>query len=288
MQVKKAVIPAAGMGTRFLPLTKSMPKEMLPIIDRPVIHYVVEEAIHSGITDILIITGRGKRAIEDYFDASPELETYLKNHNKSELLSALEQISDAGCIHYIRQKEPRGLGDALLHAQKHCDGEPFAVLLGDDIMKDHIPCTRQLMQTFEKKQSPVIAVQNVALEDTLNYGIVRGRKIEQNLYQIDNIVEKPHPVNAPSTLASIGRYVFIPEIFDYLRSTAPGVNKEIQLTDGIKSMLEKHPSYAYLFTGKRYDTGNKLKYIQTIIEFALADDKMKEPLSRYLKDVIKE
>lgn len=267
--VKKAVIPAAGLGTRFLPATKSMPKEMLPIIDKPVIHYVVEEAVASGIEDIIIITGRGKRAIEDYFDASPELEMHLIAHKKKDLLKIVKNISSLVDIHYIRQKEPLGLGDAVLRAEKHINGEPFAVLLGDDIIVNNHPCTKQLMDVFEKYRSSVIAVEEVPAEKISSYGIIDGEKVDENLYLLNDIAEKPNVKDALSNIGTVGRYIFTPEIFDCLRNTLPGVGNEIQLTDAIKILKGYQKFYAYHFQGRRYDTGDKAGYIKAIIDFAL-------------------
>jgi UTP--glucose-1-phosphate uridylyltransferase len=285
MNVKKAVIPAAGLGTRFLPVTKSMPKEMLPIIDKPVIHYVVEEAVESGIDDILIITGRGKRAIEDYFDDAPELRMHLERHGKSRQLEDLRKISRFGGIHFVRQREPKGLGDAVLCAEKHCGDDPFAVLLGDDIMKDTIPCTKQLIDIFEKKGSSVIAVQKIPKEHLNRYGIVKGKECGDNLLLLDDIVEKPRPEAAPSRFGSIGRYVFTPSLFSCLEHTPHGAGGELQLTDAIRLLMKKEDVYAYKYPGKRFDTGDKLGYIETIIDYAMNDDTMKRELNVFLKKV---
>lgn len=279
----KAVIPAAGLGTRFLPVTKSLPKEMLPIIDMPVIHYVVDEAISSGIDDIIIITGRGKRAIEDYFDAAPELEMRLQHQRKNAALKRLREISEFPSIHYVRQKEPNGLGDALLKAESHIGGEPFAVLLGDDIIINKRPCTAQLIDIYSRFHSSVISIEHVPREKTCSYGIIKGTAVERDLIRIEDIVEKPAPENAPSDLGAVGRYIFIPEIFDCLKKTKPGIGNEIQLTDAIQLLLEDHPVYAYNFEGKRYDTGDKLGYIETIIDFAFRDPHLKADIADYLK-----
>lgn len=281
--IHKAVIPAAGLGTRFLPVTKSMPKEMLPIIDKPVIHYVVEEAVNSGIDDIIIITGRGKRAIEDYFDAAPELEMRLKDQNKDTALNRLREISDFPTIHYVRQKEPNGLGDAILKAENHIGNEPFAVLLGDDIIANRKPCTAQLMSVYSRFTSSVISIEHVPREKVCNYGIIKGKAIEPNLIRIEDIVEKPTPEKAPSDMGAVGRYIFVPEIFDCLKVTNPGVGKEIQLTDAIQLLLKDHPVYGYEFEGKRYDTGDKLGYIETIIDFALRDENLNTDLMKFLQ-----
>ncbi len=281
--IKKAVIPAAGLGTRFLPVTKSMPKEMLPIIDKPVIHYVVEEAILSGIEDIIIITGRGKRAIEDYFDHSPELEMHLINHNKKELLGIVKDISSLVDIHYIRQKEPLGLGDAVLRAEKHIGNEPFAVLLGDDIIINDRPCTRQLMDVFEKYNASVIAVEEIPLEKVSNYGIINGEKVENDLYLLKGIIEKPPIYNAPSNIGTVGRYIFTPEIFECIKSISPGIGNEVQLTDAINVLRSYKDFYAYHFQGTRYDTGDKAGYIKAVIDFALKRESVQKDVLNHIK-----
>jgi UTP--glucose-1-phosphate uridylyltransferase len=284
-RVRKAVIPAAGLGTRFLPITKSMPKEMLPLIDKPVIHYVVEEAINSGIDDILIITGRGKRAIEDYFDHAPELESYLEKKGKMSQLSNLKKISSIENIHYIRQKEPKGLGDAIGIAEKHVGDEPFAVLLGDDILRDASPCTQQLIDIYKKKAGSVIAVQPVPREKISSYGIIKGSYTDSNVLQLEDIIEKPELENAPSDLGSIGRYVFTSDIFDYIRKTPVGVGNEVQLTDAISLLCREKNVFAYVYPGKRYDTGDKLGYLETIVDFALADLDIRGKFLNYLKRI---
>lgn len=286
MTITKAVIPAAGLGTRFLPVTKSMPKEMLPIIDKPVIHYVVEEAFDSGIDDILLITGRGKRSIEDYFDDAPELRMHLEHHGKSQQLEDLRNISRFGGIHFIRQREPKGLGDAVLCAEKHCGDDPFAVLLRDAIMKDNTPCTRQLVDIFDTTGSSVIAIQKVPDEHLSKYGIVKGRECGKNLLLLEDIIEKPLPENAPSHFGSIGRYVFTPTIFSCLKQTSQGAGGEIQLTDAIRLLMKKEDVYAYLYDGRRFDTGDKLGYIETIIDYALEDESMRGPLNAFLKKAV--
>ncbi len=238
MRVKKAVIPAAGLGTRFLPVTKSMPKEMLPIIDKPIIQFAVEEAIVSGIEDIIIITGRGKRAIEDYFDTSPELENHLLTTNKIDLLKKVRDISSLIDIHYIRQKEPKGLGDAVLKAEKHVGDEPFAVLLGDDIIKGDTPCIKQLMDVYQKykNSSSVIAVEEVKNKNVSRYGILRGTEIDKSVYRIEDIIEKPSLDEAPSNIETVGRYILTPEIFSCIKETPQGKGNEIQLTDAIRNL----------------------------------------------------
>jgi UTP--glucose-1-phosphate uridylyltransferase len=283
-EIRKAVIPAAGLGTRFLPVTKSMPKEMLPIIDKPVIHYVVEEAIDAGIEDIIIITGRGKRAIEDYFDAAPELEMQLKKQNKTDALENIRKIADLSSIHYIRQKEPNGLGDAILKAEKHIGDEPFAVLLGDDIIVHNESCMGQLISKYSQLKSSIIAVERIPPEKISSYGIIKGTWIGPDLMNVQDIIEKPRPDQAPSDLGAVGRYVFVPEIFDCLKRTAPGFGNEIQLTDAICRLLKDHPVYAYKFKGKRYDTGDMLGYIEAIIDFALRDPELRKSMGKYFDE----
>jgi UTP--glucose-1-phosphate uridylyltransferase len=290
MHINKAVIPAAGLGTRFLPVTKSMPKEMLPIIDTPAIHYVVKEAVEAGLDDIIIITGRGKRAVEDYFDESPEMEMHLVKHKKDDLLRTIREISSMVNVHYIRQKEPKGLPDAILAAEKHIGDEPFAVLLGDDIIISEIPCTKQLIDVYATYHSSVIAVQDVSREKISRYGAVKATEItpsDTELYQVEHIVEKPKIEDAPSTLAAIGRYVFTPEIFDAMKHTKPGVNNELQIADSINLLCESQDVYACAFKGKRYDIGDKLGYIQAIIDFALKNDELKNGVSAYIQHLNK-
>ena len=286
MKIKKAVIPAAGLGTRFLPVTKSMPKEMLPIIDTPAIHYVVKEAINSGIDDIIIITGRGKKPLEDYFDESPELEMHLQKTKKNDLLKTIREISSLVNVHYIRQKEPRGLPDALQTAEKHIGDEPFAVLLGDDIIDSKKPCAKQLIDVFYKQKSSVIAVQNVSREKISRYGSVQKENTkEKQLYLIKHIVEKPKSEEAPSTIAAIGRYVFTPEIFDCIHKTKPGVNNELQIADSINLLTKSQKVYAYAFEGKRYDIGDKLGYVQAIIDFSLQNKEIKTDIKNYIRKI---
>jgi len=282
-EVRKAVIPAAGLGTRFLPATKSMPKEMLPLIDRPVIQYVVEEAIDSGIEDLIIITGRGKRAIEDYFDDSPELEMHLRDHGKFEALRTVQEISSLIDIHYIRQKEPRGLGDAILRAEKHIGDEPFAVLLGDDIIRNCVPCTKQLIDLYREKERSIVAVEAVPQEKIRSYGIIRGTQVSPSLYRIEDIVEKPRIEEAPSNIGAIGRYIFTPDIFECLKNTSPGVGGEIQLTDGIRILLQIQEIYAHLFQGTRYDTGDKAGYVKAIIDFALGNNETRDDVLQHMQ-----
>jgi UTP--glucose-1-phosphate uridylyltransferase len=285
--IKKAVIPVAGLGTRFLPATKAMPKEMLPLIDRPIIQYVVEEAIQSGIEDIILITGRGKRAIEDYFDDAPELEMHLRNSGKIVELQKIQEISSLVDIHYVRQKEPLGLGDAVLRSEKHIGNESFAVLLGDDIIVNDQPCTKQLIEVYNRYRCTIIAVEKVPFDKIGCYGIIDGKKIDDSLYSLENIIEKPEPCDAPSSIGAIGRYLFTPDIFDSLKQTGKGVGGEIQLTDAIKHLSHLQRVYAYSFAGKRYDTGDKIGYIKAIIDFTLKDGEISEDVIEYLKEVVK-
>ncbi len=285
-QIKKAVIPAAGLGTRFLPATKAQPKEMLPIIDKPTIQFVVEEAIASGIEDIIIITGRSKRAIEDHFDKSYELEKMLEEKGKIELLEDVRNISDIADIHFIRQKEQLGLGHAILCAKKHIGNNPFAVLLGDDIIRSKIPATQQLMTLYNKYNCSVIGSEFVPKERVDRYGIVDGIKRFERCYEVKNLIEKPKIEQAPSNLGIIGRYVLTPEIFKILENTAPGVGGEIQLTDALKSLLKIQAIYSYQFEGKRYDIGSKFDYLKAIVEFGLKRDDFGEDFREYLKKLV--
>lgn len=282
MKVKKAVILAAGMGIRFLPVTKSMPKEMLPLIDKPVIHFVVKEAVESGINDVIIVTGRGKKAVEDYFDESPELEAHLLKNKRDDLLRIVRDVSSLVDIHYIRQKEPLGLGDAVLRAEKHVGKEPFAVLLGDDIIKNGIPCTKQLIKIFEKYHGSVIGVKEVPEDKVSRYGIIKGKEIDDFLYEVEDIIEKPSIEEAPSNFAAVGRYIFTPEIFDCIKETPLGVGNEIQLTDAIRILKDSQNIYASIFNGKRYDTGYKLGYVQAVIDFALENEEIRSDVLEYL------
>lgn len=286
MTVKKAIIPAAGLGTRFLPATKSMPKEMLPIIDTPVIQYVVEEAIASGIEDLIIITGRGKRAIEDYFDDSPELEMYLAKKKDDELLKLVRDVSSLVDIHYIRQKEPNGLGDAVLRAENHIGNEPFAVLLGDDIIVHEKPCTAQLIENFGKYGRSTLAVEEIPHEKLSSYGIIKGKLLTDSLYILEDIVEKPSPDAAPSNMGAVGRYVFTPEIFDCIKEAGKGVGSEIQLTDGIRLLNKSQMIYACKFKGKRYDTGDRLGYVKAIVDFALKNENLKEDVIEFMRETL--
>ncbi|WP_391207659.1 UTP--glucose-1-phosphate uridylyltransferase GalU [Psychrobacillus sp. L4] len=280
-KVRKAIIPAAGLGTRFLPATKAMPKEMLPIVDRPTIEYIVEEAIASGIEDIIIVTGKGKRAIEDHFDRNFELEENLIGKGKFDLLEKVNQSSKVE-IHYIRQKEPKGLGHAVWCARNFIGDEPFAVLLGDDIVQAEKPCLKQLIEQYDETGSSVIGVQTVAEENTHRYGIIDPSSKDGRLYEVSNFVEKPVQGTAPSNLAIMGRYILTPEIFDFLGKQETGAGGEIQLTDAIQKLNEIQNVYAFDFEGKRYDVGEKLGFIQTTIEMALQDDGLRDDLLEYL------
>ncbi|MGB9844178.1 UTP--glucose-1-phosphate uridylyltransferase GalU [Methanothermobacter tenebrarum] len=280
----KAVIPAAGLGTRFLPVTKAQPKEMLPVYDKPTIQYVVEEAVASGIDDILIITGKGKRSIEDHFDKSFELEYSLKKNGKHKLLEDIEKISELADIYYVRQKEQKGLGDAIYCAKKHVDGEEaFAVLLGDTITTSDIPCTRKLIDIYEEYGSSVIAVEEVPREKVEMYGVIKPKPIKDDLYIVEDLVEKPSQEEAPSNFAIIGRYILESEIFDHIENTPPGVGGEIQLTDAMRFLDE---IYAYVFNGKTYDIGNKVDWLKTSIEFALKDENIKGTIIEHLKELL--
>lgn len=284
--VKKAIIPAAGLGTRFLPATKAMPKEMLPIVDKPTIQYIVEEAIESGIEDIIIVTGKGKRAIEDHFDHSFELEQNLLEKGKYEILEKVQESSKIN-IHYIRQKEPKGLGHAVWCARKFIGNEPFAVLLGDDIVQAETPCLRQLIDQYEASQSSVIGVQTVPEMETHRYGIIDPLVQKGRSYQVSKFVEKPAKGTAPSNLAIMGRYVLTPEIFMFLEDQQTGAGGEIQLTDAIQRLNEIQRVFAYDFEGKRYDVGEKLGFIQTTIEMALQHDELKNELLGYMENLLK-
>jgi len=281
----KAVIPAAGLGTRFLPATKAQPKEMLPVVDKPTIQYVVEEAVDSGVDDILIITGRGKRAIEDHFDRSIELEAYLEDKNDHDYLGELIELAELADIHYIRQKEARGLGQAVSCAKKHIGNEPFAVLLGDVITISNPPCTGILWEFYEKYQATVIAVEEVSWDKVSYYGAIKGEEVERGIFKLEDIVEKPSRDEAPSNLVTLGRYVLTPTIFDCLEKISPGIGNEIQLTDALRLLLEREPVYAYLYQGDRHDIGNKLGWIKANIELALACDGLSEGLKDYLLKV---
>ncbi|MGQ4243435.1 UTP--glucose-1-phosphate uridylyltransferase GalU [Enterococcus casseliflavus] len=288
MNVKKAVIPAAGLGTRFLPATKAMAKEMLPIVDKPTIQFIVEEALQSGIEDILIVTGKAKRPIEDHFDANLELEMNLKEKGKTELLKLVEETTDVN-LHFIRQSHPKGLGHAVLQARAFVGNEPFVVMLGDDLMEDQVPLTKQLIDNYEKTHASTIAVMDVPHEDTSKYGIIDpGMEVDKGLFNVKNFVEKPAPENAPSDLAIIGRYLLTPEIFDILANQEPGAGGEIQLTDAIDTLNKTQRVFAHQFTGKRYDVGDKFGFLKTSIEYGLVHPEVKDSLKEYLIELGKE
>ncbi|MEI5907385.1 UTP--glucose-1-phosphate uridylyltransferase GalU [Bacillus spongiae] len=287
-KIRKAIIPAAGLGTRFLPATKAMPKEMLPIVDKPTIQYIVEEAIDSGIEDIIIVTGKGKRAIEDHFDVAPDLERNLVKKGKIDLLEEVQYSSNLANIHYIRQKEPMGLGHAVWCARNFIGDEPFAVLLGDDIVVSDTPCLKQLLQQYDDTGSPIIGVQTVEENQTHRYGIIDPLKKKGKRYQINHFVEKPAPGTSPSNLAIIGRYLLTPEIFALLEKQQTGVSGEIQLTDALQKLNEKQSVYAYEFTGERYDVGEKIGFVKTTIDFALQHEEIKEEVLMYMKDIVGE
>jgi UTP--glucose-1-phosphate uridylyltransferase len=287
MKIKKAVIPAAGLGTRFLPATKAQPKEMLPIVDKPTIQYIIEEAVQSGIEDIIIVTGRNKRAIEDHFDHSIELELELEEKGKTELLKIIRDISTMVNIHYIRQKKPLGLGHAIYCAKSFISNEPFAVLLGDDIVKSEVPCLKQLINVYEKYQCSVIGTKIIPTEELHKYGVIAPDEanLEENTVRVIDMVEKPKS-NPPSNFAVMGRYILEPEIFSYIEQVEAGYGGEIQLTDAIKNMAQDRMVVAHAFEGKRYDVGDKLGFIQATIEFALEREDLQSPLLNYLKQIV--
>ena len=282
-QIKKAIIPAAGLGTRFLPATKAMPKEMLPILDKPTIQYIVEEAARAGIEDIIIVTGKHKRAIEDHFDNQKELEMVLEEKGKTDLLEKVHYSTDLANIFYVRQKEQKGLGHAIYTARQFIGNEPFAVLLGDDIVESEEPAIKQLMNVYEETGHSVIGVQEVPEHVTHRYGIIDPLEKQGRRYEVKQFVEKPEQGTAPSNLAIMGRYILTPEIFDYLKTQKEGAGNEIQLTDAIERMNSDVPVYAYDFDGNRYDVGEKLGFVKTIIEYALKDPKMKDELITFIK-----
>ena len=286
MNVKKAVIPAAGFGTRFLPITKAQPKEMLPVVDKPVIQYVVEEAVQSGIEDILIITGRNKRVIEDHFDRCFELESKFEHNKENTYYESLTTLSELPDIHYIRQKEQRGLGDAVLHAERHCDGDPFAVLLGDTICISPLgerPCTRQMMDAFTRYQKPIIVVEPVPKEKIQDYGIIDAHEIEHGVYAIRDIVEKPSPQTAPSNLGAIGRYILTPEIFSLISEVKPGYGGEIQLTDALRRF---HEPLGLVTNCRRYDIGDKLGWMKSSIELTLDREDFATDMRKFLNELL--
>jgi len=285
MKVRKAVFPAAGLGTRFLPATKAQPKEMLPIVDKPLIQYGVEEVVASGIKDIIIITGRGKNAIEDHFDISYELEETLKERGKEKMLSQVREISELAEIAYIRQKQALGVGHAVYLAKNLVGREPFAVLFADDIIYSEVPCTRQLVEVFEEVQGSVIAIQEVPEDEVEKYGIIAGKELSPGLYQVEDLVEKPPPSKAPSNLAIVGRYILTPEIFDELAHIEVDHTGELQLTTGLRLLLKKQRIYAYRFQGIRYDAGNKVGFLKATVEYALRRTDLGKEFRDYLKSL---
>ncbi|VGO12182.1 UTP--glucose-1-phosphate uridylyltransferase [Pontiella desulfatans] len=287
--IRKAVIPAAGFGTRFLPLTKAQPKEMLPIVDTPTIQLVVEEAVESGITDILMVIGKSKRAIEEHFDRNFELEHELAEKGKNDLLDQVRQVSSMANIHFVWQKELNGLGDAVSYARNHVGNEPFALLLGDTILESYsgVPVTRQLMDVAVKHQGSVVALEEVPVEKVNRYGILDGTEMDDGVFRVNDFIEKPHPSEAPSNLAFAGRYVFMPDIFDFLMQTGRGKHNEIQLTDAMRTMAQSRPMFGTRIEGKRHDIGNKLDFIKTNIRYALKHPDMKDELAEFLDDLVK-
>jgi UTP--glucose-1-phosphate uridylyltransferase len=284
-RIKKAIFPVAGLGTRFLPATKAQPKVMLPLVDKPIIHYVVEEALNSGIETIIFVTGRAHEAIENYFDVSVELQDFLREKKKEGMLREIEDISNLITPCYIRQKTAQGLGHAVLVAKELIGNEPFAVFLADDVIEAPIPCMKQMIGIYERYQCSVIAVQQVAPEDTKSYGIISPRSLEPGLHQILDMVEKPDPKDAPSNLAVIGRYILTPEIFELLEKTTPGKGGEIQLTDAIKQLLRRQAVYGHTIQGQRYDTGDKLGFLQATVEYALRNPEIGEGFRKYLQQL---
>ncbi len=286
-RVRKAIIPAAGLGTRFLPATKALAKEMLPIVDKPTIQFIIEEALASGIEEILIVDGKSKRSIEDHFDSNPELENNLRDKNKIELLKLVEETTDIN-LYFIRQSHPRGLGDAVLTGKAFVGDEPFVVLLGDDLMQSEVPLTKQLINRFDETGDSTLAVMQVPHEEVSSYGVITPEEnLDDGLYRVSNFVEKPKPEEAPSNLAIIGRYLLTPEIFEELERTEPGKGDEIQLTDAIDSLNKRQHVDAHEFTGKRYDIGSKIGFLTTNIEFGLTHPQTGAALKEYIKDLAK-
>lgn len=283
MKVRKAIIPAAGLGTRFLPATKAQPKEMIPIVDKPTIQYIVEEAAAAGIEDILIISGRNKRAIEDHFDKSYELEEELHRKGKQDLLSVVQNISNIANIHYIRQKEAKGLGHAIYCAKSFIGDEPFAVLLGDDIVDSRTPCIKQLMDVYNEYRTTILGVQKVPKQDVSKYGIIAGNQIDEKVYKVKGLVEKPDIDQAPSNIAILGRYIISPRIFGFLERSAPGKNGEIWLTDALEQLMLNEAMYAYDFEGDRFDVGDRIGFLKATVEFALKRDDLNNEFSAFLK-----
>jgi UTP--glucose-1-phosphate uridylyltransferase len=287
MKVKKAVIPAAGLGTRFLPATKAQPKEMLPIVDKPAIQYIIEEVVDSGIEEILIITGKHKKSIADHFDRNIELEMALKEKQKDELLEVVEDISSLVDIHYVRQKKPKGLGHAIQCAKTFVGNDPFAVLLGDDIVVSKKPVIQQMAEIYEEQEQPLIGVKKVPHKDVSKYGVVKYKSQKDKLYEVDKLVEKPPIDEAPSDLAIMGRYIITPDIFEILENTKPGRGGEIQLTDALNELAQRRAVQAYEFDGKRYDVGNKLGFLKATVEFALEREDLSGDFRKYLKELLK-
>ncbi len=285
-KIRKAIIPAAGLGTRFLPATKAQPKEMLPIVDKPTIQYIVEEAVASGIEDIIIVTGRTKKAIEDHFDKSVELEMELEKKRSKELLEIARSVSQIANIYYIRQKEPKGLGHAVLTAKTFIGNEPFAVLLGDDVIDSEKPALKQMMEVYEKYNASILGVQTVDRNDVNKYGIVDGLQVEKRIYEVKNMIEKPPIEIAPTNVAVLGRYIITPRIFDYLEKQEVGAGGEIQLTDALNKLAKEEEMYAYDFIGRRYDVGNKMGFLQATVEFALKRSELREEFKKYLKHIV--
>ncbi len=286
MKVRKAIIPAAGLGTRFLPATKAQPKEMLPIVDKPTLQYIIEEAVASGIEEVLVIIGRNKNSIQDHFDKSVELELELEKNGKLELLEEVRHISSMVQIHYVRQIEPKGLGHAVLCAKSFIGNEPFAVLLGDDIVYAQKPCLGQMIEAYNEYKTSILGVQEVPPTEVNKYGIVDGKYIEDRIYKVKDLVEKPAIEEAPSNIAILGRYIINPAIFEILENTKPGKGGEIQLTDALKELAKKEAMYAYVFEGRRYDVGDKQGYLEATVEYALRKPELKDGFLTYLKGIV--
>ena len=289
MKIRKAVIPAAGLGTRFLPATKAQPKEMLPIVDKPTLQYIIEECIESGIEEILIITGRNKKSIEDHFDKNIELEMELEKSGKQEMLEMVRNISDMVNIHFIRQKEPKGLGHAIYCSKTFVGNEPFAVLLGDDIVyNEEKPCLKQILECYNEYKTSILGVQKVPRENINKYGIVEAKHIEDRVYKVKGLIEKPNVNQTNSNIAILGRYIITPRIFEILENLEPGKGGEIQLTDALLKLSKEEVIYAYNFEGKRYDVGDKFGFLQATVEYALRKDELKDDFIEYLKEIIKD
>ena len=289
MKIRKAVITAAGLGTRFLPATKAQPKEMLPIVDKPTLQYIIEECIESGIEEILIITGRNKKSIEDHFDKNIELEMELEKSGKQEMLEMVRNISDMANIHFIRQKEPKGLGHAIYCSKTFVGNEPFAVLLGDDIVyNEEKPCLKQILECYNEYKTSILGVQKVPRENINKYGIVEAKHIEDRVYKVKGLIEKPNMNQTNSNIAILGRYIITPRIFEILENLEPGKGGEIQLTDALLKLSKEEAIYAYNFEGKRYDVGDKFGFLQATVEYALRKDELKDDFIKYLKEIVKD